>query len=451
MLSLATSPATNGQRLQLISIAGILIAAWLLASVIAAQPFYGLDLGWALLVAQLMTAYLLFSQLFAQRSPAIAVIAAAFVFTVILYNVPVFWLSAKLVHPASLLQATRAHAWIVAFAHAGFPLFFLAYAIFDNYLEHITLTIAQALAIAAAVVVAMFALALGLGMLAIAFEAPLSVAFGVDGARVFGPGSRVLPLAFALGAISLVVFVIGTRLRTLTQAWLALSLLAGILDTASVWLVHGSRFTAGTLIAQVCGLIACIAIPALYVFEFHWIYARLLLVSDVLRHQALVDEVTGIGNRRHFDMTIDIEWRRAMRAGTPVTLIVLDFDKFSAYGDALGYVRAEETLRRVARTLEKRARRAGDLVTRYRDDKFALILPDVDAEKAAEYAHVLSAEVAALRIAHPRNERSAWVTLSVGHATLTPAKGQPLADLVDAAAGALEATRRSGAEVPAPL
>lgn len=437
MLSLATSPATPRQRSALIGIAGILCALWLIAAPFDERTWLGVDLGWALVVTQLMTAYLLFSQLFQQRSPAIALIAAAYLFTVIFYNLPIFWLSAKIVHPTSLLQSTRAHAWLGVFAHAGFPLFFLAYAVFDKYLEHIKLSVHKAIAVAIALFMAVFAFIILLGIFAISFESQLSTLFGLDGSRPFIDLGVSLTV-FAIGLVSLIAFVVATRLQTLTHVWLALALLAAVLDIATIGLVHGARFTVGWTVAQLYGLIACAAIPLLYVFEFHWIYERLHVVAQVIRHQALVDELTGIGNKRQFDVVIDLEWRRAMRTGVPVSLVMVEVDRFAAYEEALGVAAGEEALRKVARALEKRLRRAGDIVARLDGDTFGLILADVNAGKAIEFARAIAAEIEHLGIVHPANPAKNIVTVSTAATTTVPALGRPVSEFIEAARASLQ-------------
>lgn len=419
---------------------------WLLGALVATQTWLGFDLSWAMVVAQLMTAYLLFSQLFQQRSPAIALIAAAFLFTVIFYNVPIFWLGAKIVHPTSLLQSTRAHAWLGVFAHAGFPLFFLAYALFDRTLEHIKLSVHRAIALAAGIFVAVFALIIVLGLFAIAFEAPLSALFGLDGSKPYVAISVSLTV-FAIGLVSLGAFVAATRLHTLTQLWLALALLAALLDVGALGLVHGARFTVGWTLAQVFGLIACVAIPLLYVFEFHWIYERLHVFGEAVRHQALVDEMTGVGNKRQFYLAVDLEWRRAMRTGQPVSVILVDVDHLRDYEESSGIIEVEDVLRKVAIALQKLLRRAGDVVARIEDGEFALVLADVDAGKAIDFARTLASEIERLQIPHPAIAGPGIVSVTTAATTTVPAMGRPVSEFVDAARAALDSAQKN----PSPL
>ena len=139
-----------------------------------------------------------------------------------------------------------------------------------------------------------------------------------------------------------------------------------------------------------------------------------------LKRLVSVDSLTGIANRRHFDRALDREVRRARREGRPLSLIFMDLDEFKGFNDNYGHARGDEVLRRVAQTLNETFRRGGDFVARYGGEEFAVVLPDVDARRAALYAERLRRRVWRLAIPYAAAAATDRVTISGGVATITP-------------------------------
>ena len=141
--------------------------------------------------------------------------------------------------------------------------------------------------------------------------------------------------------------------------------------------------------------------------------------ADQLRRQALVDGLTGVYNRRHFDEQLTLEWRRAQREGSTLSLLVADIDHFKAFNDRFGHQAGDDCLRRVAQQLQAGLRRPGDLVARWGGEEFACILPRTEAAGARHMARLLEASVRALALAHP-DSPCGVVTMSLGVATARP-------------------------------
>ncbi|WP_298231844.1 diguanylate cyclase [uncultured Azohydromonas sp.] len=141
--------------------------------------------------------------------------------------------------------------------------------------------------------------------------------------------------------------------------------------------------------------------------------------ADQLRRLALVDGLTGVYNRRHFDEQLVLEWRRAQREGSTLSLLIADIDHFKAFNDRFGHQAGDDCLRRVAQQLQAGLRRPGDLVARWGGEEFACILPRTEAAGARHLAHQLGAGVRALALAHPDSPPGV-VTLSLGVATARP-------------------------------
>ncbi|MHB8170214.1 MAG: diguanylate cyclase [Thermincolia bacterium] len=163
-----------------------------------------------------------------------------------------------------------------------------------------------------------------------------------------------------------------------------------------------------------------------------------------LQRLSLMDGLTGITNRRGFDEHLHIEWRRAMRNGAPISLIMLDIDFFKAYNDTYGHQEGDQCLKKVAVTVSKTLNRATDLAARYGGEEFAVILSHTYGDGAAAVAETLRAGVENLGLEHINSRTSNYVTISLGVATLFPKPETFPAQLIAAADEALYEAKQEG-------
>jgi diguanylate cyclase (GGDEF)-like protein/PAS domain S-box-containing protein len=143
--------------------------------------------------------------------------------------------------------------------------------------------------------------------------------------------------------------------------------------------------------------------------------------NQQLARLALVDALTGIANRRGFDEALAKEWRRSLRLGKPLSLLMLDVDYFKDFNDLNGHQAGDHCLAALAQRLEGFAQRPGDLAARYGGEEFALILPACDEPDARQIAERIRKSVVDLQIPHQANRRFGSVTISIGVATAEPA------------------------------
>ena len=136
-----------------------------------------------------------------------------------------------------------------------------------------------------------------------------------------------------------------------------------------------------------------------------------------LARMALVDPLTGVGNRRAFDNDLAAELAHAVRHGGHVTLAVIDVDGLKAINDRQGHPAGDDMLRRTAAALRTAARR-GDRTYRLGGDEFAVILRD---------AVLIDPEALQARL-----ERGGAPPVSIGTATAPPDPPDSLLDLADA-------------------
>jgi diguanylate cyclase (GGDEF)-like protein len=156
------------------------------------------------------------------------------------------------------------------------------------------------------------------------------------------------------------------------------------------------------------------------------------------------DSLTAVHNRRSFDAAIEDEWRRAVRQGTPLSLMILDLDRFKEFNDLYGHPAGDDCLRRVAHLLRDSLQRVSDLVARYGGEEFVVILPNTWLAGAADLAERIRAGVQGLAITHGGAAEPGVVTVSLGIACMVPTPGSVPSILVEAADSALYRAKREG-------
>jgi diguanylate cyclase (GGDEF)-like protein len=162
-----------------------------------------------------------------------------------------------------------------------------------------------------------------------------------------------------------------------------------------------------------------------------------------LQQAALVDPLTRIANRRHFDSFLEHEWQRAVRSGEPLSVMMVDVDHFKQYNDSLGHAAGDAALAQVAKVLAAHAPRPTDLAARYGGEEFAMVFAETPAASATSMAEAIRSRVAALGMAHPR-AANGRVTVSVGVATIIPTANDDMASFFKAADMAMYAAKQAG-------
>ncbi len=156
------------------------------------------------------------------------------------------------------------------------------------------------------------------------------------------------------------------------------------------------------------------------------------------------DALTGVGNRRQFDISLGTEWKRAMRRHASLGLIMIDVDFFKNYNDHYGHPRGDDVLISVAKTLQKSAGRASDFVARYGGEEFATILPGTEIRGASKVAEIMRLSVQNLQIPHEKSTCSEYITISLGVACVIPQLDHPPESLVELADKALYKAKTAG-------
>jgi diguanylate cyclase (GGDEF)-like protein/PAS domain S-box-containing protein len=167
--------------------------------------------------------------------------------------------------------------------------------------------------------------------------------------------------------------------------------------------------------------------------------------EDQLAALAASDALTGLANRRGFDERLAAEWARGARDGTPLSLLLLDIDRFKLFNDRYGHQAGDACLRQVAQVVAQALSRPADLAARYGGEEFAVLLPNTDTAGCRYIGERLRRAVEDLNLSHSENSPWRVATLSVGGATIFPRPGRDESDrLVESADRALYAAKHAG-------
>ncbi|MFP6863071.1 sensor domain-containing diguanylate cyclase [Pseudomonas sp.] len=147
---------------------------------------------------------------------------------------------------------------------------------------------------------------------------------------------------------------------------------------------------------------------------------QLLQLQQQLEELSYLDGLTGVANRRMFDNRLQVEWSNAQRTSQPLSLILLDIDYFKEYNDHYGHIQGDDCLKNVALALSGAVVRPRDLMARYGGEEFVLLLPETDAQAAAQVAERCRQLIHEQQIQHAHSQAAPLLTLSLGVGTLIP-------------------------------
>lgn len=170
--------------------------------------------------------------------------------------------------------------------------------------------------------------------------------------------------------------------------------------------------------------------------------AQLSQELDQARDEAVLDALTGIGNRKGFDSTLADAMANATQFGGPLSLILCDIDHFKAFNDKYGHPVGDQVLRVVGKTLHEQTK-GQDYPARYGGEEFAVILPETPIEGARILAENIRKAIGSKKLRRRGSEEALEpITISLGVTILAP--GETGAAFVDRADRALYSAKRAG-------
>jgi diguanylate cyclase (GGDEF)-like protein len=196
--------------------------------------------------------------------------------------------------------------------------------------------------------------------------------------------------------------------------------------------------------AVVLGLVAWIARRF---YRLSWRLGQQLEENRRLQNELLaltiIDPLTGLHNRRHFDSVCATEWERGRRDQKPLSVLFIDVDDFKSYNDCHGHRAGDDCLAAVGKAVKQSLQRPADLAVRYGGDEFVVLLPDTNTDGALDVARGVLAAIAELDIPH-RASPFGRVTSSIGVAQMVPGPNNSFQELLDRADRALYSAKEAG-------
>ncbi|WP_341988955.1 sensor domain-containing diguanylate cyclase [Azorhizobium sp. AG788] len=171
------------------------------------------------------------------------------------------------------------------------------------------------------------------------------------------------------------------------------------------------------------GVLVCIIIIGLFI-SLQRALARQMKVEDELERLATTDVLTGLSNRRQFDDALSREWDRTARLEQPLSLLIVDVDRFKSVNDNFGHEMGDQLLRAIADAISSSLLRPDDVSARYGGDEFAVLLPATGREGALGVGERIRSRVEDLQLSDGKG-RVLRATVSIGLGTVhVPPDGQ---------------------------
>ncbi|MDJ0947647.1 MAG: diguanylate cyclase [Alphaproteobacteria bacterium] len=163
---------------------------------------------------------------------------------------------------------------------------------------------------------------------------------------------------------------------------------------------------------------------------------------QTVRREASTDPLTGIANRKEFEVQIKAMVKEAEEEGEPLTLLLADIDFFKSFNDNYGHSTGDQVLKLVARTIIERIK-GRDLAARLGGEEFAVLLPDTKLQDAVVVGNHIRVAVGSRKIVvRSTGENLGSVAISLGVAQYHP--GEPIQSFIERTDRALYAAKRNG-------
>ncbi len=165
---------------------------------------------------------------------------------------------------------------------------------------------------------------------------------------------------------------------------------------------------------------------------------------DLLKEYSMIDDLTGIANRRAFNDTLLLECNKAKRDKTTLSIIMVDIDFFKNYNDIYGHVAGDECLKSVAHAVKSEVKRVVDTVSRWGGEEFACILSDTNIDSTLIIAENIRKRILRMEIPHIKSSVSNFVTVSLGVASIVPSNEETCDKIIKKADEALYRAKNEG-------
>lgn len=244
-------------------------------------------------------------------------------------------------------------------------------------------------------------------------------------------------LALLSGAI--IVEMIQRRARATTlDAWVAI-VAANVIAGVYLIALGGAPFTLGWYASCIVTLFTASVVLTAQLARAMRTYTELIERAEVLEGEAHTDMLTGLPNRRRFDEEFARAYGSSVRRSSPLSVALIDIDRFKQYNDHFGHQAGDEALRRIAQAIAESVGRSGDVAARYGGEEFVVILEETTRSGAFGVGERIRMTVLQAGIEAPRGGP---LTVSVGVAARLP--GSTAEELLHQADSALYEAKNAG-------
>jgi len=173
---------------------------------------------------------------------------------------------------------------------------------------------------------------------------------------------------------------------------------------------------------------------------------KLEQANQQLQYLTCVDGLTQLANRSWFEGYLDWEWQRLVRTQSPIALILSDIDFFQEFNETYGNQARDDCLRQVATVIRQAVEHPTDLVARYGEQEFGIILPNTNAPGGVWIAQKMRGIVKRLKLANFSSPVNRYITLSLGVASIVPSLESSPTMLIEGANKALYKAKAGGGD-----
>jgi diguanylate cyclase (GGDEF)-like protein len=270
----------------------------------------------------------------------------------------------------------------------------------------------------------------------------------------FRPSLEGMPSYFSMETTWILAVWLILGLRFLPAAAVALTITASHIG-GIIWLDYDPQvqgYQMGMLFLVNCvGAICCYQLESTTRRSFLE-SLKLDGLTRELKTLAELDSLTGLNNRRTYDVYMDRLWRQSKREQTPLTLLLIDIDHFKDYNDHYGHQSGDKTLAAVANVIKSHAQRPFDFAARYGGEEFVMVLhcsnDASDLRKEEKFAHACAEDlrkgVLAMQKPHSISTTHNYVTVSIGVAVIMPGAERSMAGALQMADEALYQAKADG-------
>ena len=162
-----------------------------------------------------------------------------------------------------------------------------------------------------------------------------------------------------------------------------------------------------------------------------------------IERMSMTDKLTDLANRRSFDKQLSTEWKRSARDRSPISILMVDIDKFKEYNDTYGHQQGDRAIKAVAEVIANTFKRPADFPARWGGEEFAVLLPMTDLDGALAVSEKLRSNVEGIAVPCDDGPPTK-ITVSIGINTEIPTQTEDTESFVKKADTALYQAKRGG-------